>query len=148
MQRLNFPAYQFRVKSSENKMRIFDIIRKKFVVLSPEEWVRQHVIHWLTSDKKYPASLINVEKQLSVNKLKKRYDLVIFQPDGQIDLLVECKAYSQNINQEVFDQIARYNLEIKANYLMLTNGLQHYFCKLDTEQEKYVFMEQIPDFSR
>ena len=148
MQHLNFPAYNFRVKSSENKMRIFDIIRKKFVVLSPEEWVRQHVIHWLTSDKKYPASLINVEKQLTVNKLKKRYDLVIFQPDGQIDLLVECKAYSQNITQEVFDQIARYNLEIKANFLMLTNGLQHYYCKLDAEREKYEFMEQIPDFSR
>ena len=129
-------------------MRIFDIIRKKFVVLNPEEWVRQHVIHWLILNKKYPASLINVEKQLSVNKMKKRYDLVVFQPDGQIDLLVECKAYSQSITQEVFDQIARYNLEIKANYLMLTNGLQHYYCKLDTEQEKYVFMEQIPDFSR
>ena len=129
-------------------MRIFDIIRKKFVVLSPEEWVRQHVIHWLITDKHYPASLINVEKQLSVNKLRKRYDLVIFKSDGQIDLLVECKAYSLDITQDVFDQIAQYNLEIKANYLMITNGLQHYYCKLDTDQEKYVFLKQIPDFSR
>ncbi len=148
MQRLNFPAYDFRVKSSENKMRIFDIIRKKFVVLHPEEWVRQHVIHWLLLDKNYPASLINVEKQLRLNKLNKRYDLVIYQPDGQIDLLVECKAYDQKITQQVFDQIARYNMKIRANYLMLTNGLEHYFCKMDSEQEKYVFLEQIPDFSR
>ena len=148
MQRLNFPAYNFRVKSSENKMRIFDIIRKKFVVLDPEEWVRQHVIQWLINDKKYPASLINVEKQLTLHKLKKRYDLVVFKPDGQIDVLVECKAHTQKINQEVFDQIARYNLEIQANYLMLTNGLEHYYFKLDTSQEKYLFMEQIPDFSR
>ena len=148
MQHLNFPAYNFRVKSSENKMRIFDIIRKKFVVLDPEEWVRQHVIQWLINDKNYPATLINVEKQLTLHKLKKRYDLVVFKPDGQIDILVECKAYSQKITQEVFDQIARYNLEIQANYLMLTNGLEHYYFKLDTSQEKYLFMEQIPDFSR
>ena len=148
MQRLNFPAYNFRVKSSENKMRIFDIIRKKFVVLDPEEWVRQHVIHWLINDKNYPASLINVEKQLTLHKLKKRYDLVVFKTDGKIDILVECKAYSQKITQEVFDQIARYNLEIQANYLMLTNGLEHYYFKLDPSQEKYLFMEQIPDFSR
>ena len=148
MQHLNFPAYNFRVKSSENKMRIFDIIRKKFVVLNPEEWVRQHVIHWLIYEKNYPASLVNVEKQLSINKLKKRYDLVVFKPNGEIDILVECKAYSQKITQEVFDQIARYNLEIQANYLMLTNGLQHYYCKLDAGQEKYLFMKQIPDFSR
>ena len=148
MQRLNFPAYNFRVKSSENKMRIFDIIRKKFVVLNPEEWVRQHVIHWLIYEKKYPASLVNVEKQLSINNLNKRYDLVVFKSNGEIDLLVECKAHTQRITQEVFDQIARYNLEAEANYLMLTNGLQHYYCKLDAAQEKYVFMEQIPDFSR
>ncbi|MEL6918257.1 MAG: type I restriction enzyme HsdR N-terminal domain-containing protein, partial [Bacteroidota bacterium] len=91
MQNLNFSAYDFRIKSSENKAHIFDVIRKKFVVLQAEEWVRQHVIHYLIRDKKYPASLINVEKQLKINTLKKRYDIVVFNADGTIEILVECK---------------------------------------------------------
>ena len=148
MQLLNFPAYDFRVKSSENKVRIFDIIRKKFVVLNPEEWVRQHVLHWLIYQKNYPPSLINIEKQLKVNNLVKRYDLVVFKPSGSIEILVECKSYSIPITQDVFDQIARYNLQIEARYLMVTNGLEHYYCKMDTDKEKYIFLEQIPDFSR
>ncbi|MEN8790486.1 MAG: type I restriction enzyme HsdR N-terminal domain-containing protein [Flavobacteriaceae bacterium] len=148
MQLLNFPACDFRVKSSENKILIFDIIRKKFVVLQPEEWVRQHVVHWLIDHKQYPASLINVEKKITVNNLTKRYDIVVFNPDGSIELLVECKSHTQSLTQEVFDQVARYNLQIKASFLMLTNGLQHYFCKLDLEEEKYSFLKQIPDFSR
>ncbi len=148
MQQLNFPAYNFRVKSSENKTRIFDEIRKKYVVLNPEEWVRQHVLHWLLYHKKYPASLINVEKQLKINDLTKRYDIVVFKPDGSIHILVECKSYTSRITQYVFDQIARYNLQVQANYLMVTNGLQHYFCQMNVAEEKYVFLEQIPDFSR
>jgi len=148
MQILNFPACDFRVKNSENKIRIFDIIRKKFVVLQPEEWVRLHAVHWLIDQKKYPSSLFNVEKKITINKLTKRYDIVVFNPDGTIELLVECKAYTQSLTQEVFDQVARYNLQIRASYLMLTNGMQHYFCKLDPEEEKYTFLEQIPDFSR
>lgn len=148
MQLLNFPPCNFRVKSSENKVLIFDIIRKKFVVLQPEEWVRQHVVHWLIDQKKYPASLINVEKKITVNDLTKRYDVVVYNSDGSIALLVECKSYTQKLNQEVFDQVARYNLQIKASYLMLTNGILHYFCKLALEEEKYSFLEQIPDFSR
>ncbi len=148
MQLLNFPAYDFRVKNKENKILIFDIIRKKFVVLQPEEWVRQHVIRWLIEQKKFPASLINVEKKITINGLTKRYDIVVFTPNGSIELLVECKAYTQRLSQEVFDQVARYNLQIRARYLMLTNGLQHYFCKLDLDEEKYAFLEQIPDFRR
>lgn len=148
MQVLNLPAYDFRVKSSENKVRIFDIIRKKFVVLTPEEWVRQHVLHWLIYHKKYPVSLINVEKQLKINKLRKRYDLVVYNPDGTIELLVECKSYSSKITQEAFDQVARYNLQVQSNFLMVTNGMEHYYCKMEAAKEKYIFLEQIPDFSR
>ena len=148
MQRLNFPAYDFRVKSSENKVRIFDVIRKKFVVLSPEEWVRQHVLHWLLIHKNYPASLISVEKQLKINQVSKRYDLVVFNPDGSIEILVECKSCTTPISQSVFDQIARYNLQIDSNYLMVTNGLEHYYCKMDQREEKYIFLGQIPDFRR
>ncbi|MDC6364780.1 MULTISPECIES: type I restriction enzyme HsdR N-terminal domain-containing protein [Flavobacteriaceae] len=148
MQALNFPHYQFRVKNSENSLYIFDAIRKKFVALQPEEWVRQHVLHFLVFTKKYPKTLINVEKQLKVNELKKRYDVVVFNSDGSIELLVECKAPEIKIDQATFDQIAQYNLKLKANYLMVTNGLEHYYCKMDFESEKYMFLKEIPDFSR
>lgn len=148
MQALNFPNYGFRLKSSENKIHIFDVIRKKFVVLKPEEWVRQHVVHYLMEDKKYPKSLINVEKQLTVNAIKKRYDVVIYNSRGQIDLLVECKAPSVNIDQQVFDQIARYNMKLNAQLLMVTNGIDHYYCRMDYEQEKYDFIKDVPEFSR
>lgn len=148
MQPLNFPAFSFRIKNSQNRHYIFDSIRKKFVVLQPEEWVRQHVLHFLVFIKKYPKSLINVEKQLVVNRLKKRYDIVVYNPDGSIFLLVECKAPEIKIDQATFDQIARYNYELKSNYLMLTNGLEHYYCELDHKNEKYSFLNDIPDFSR
>ncbi|MCK0159677.1 type I restriction enzyme HsdR N-terminal domain-containing protein [Allomuricauda sp. F6463D] len=148
MQDLNFPPYSFRIKNSQNRQYIFDGIRKKFVVLQPEEWVRQHVLRYLVSTKNYPKSLINVEKQLTVNKLKKRYDVVVFNPDGTIYLLIECKAPEVGITQSVFDQIARYNYQLKAEYLMVTNGLEHYHCEMDFKNEKYRFLEDIPDFSR
>ena len=148
MQRLNFPETEFRFKSSENNTRIFDIIRKKFVILSPEEWVRQHALHWLINKKNYPNSLINVEKQLIINGMRKRYDIVVYKSDGSIALLIECKSPGIPITQEVFDQIARYNLQAKADYLMVTNGLEHYYCQIDVEEEKYTFLNQIPDFSR
>ncbi|MGB5273957.1 MAG: type I restriction enzyme HsdR N-terminal domain-containing protein [Flavobacteriaceae bacterium] len=148
MQALNFPNYGFRLKSSENKIHIFDVIRKKFVVLQPEEWVRQHVLHYLMEDKKYPKSLINVEKQLTVNAIKKRYDVVIYNSNGQIDLLVECKSPSVNIDQQVFDQIARYNMKLNAQLLMVTNGIDHYYCRMDYEQEKYDFIKDVPEFRR
>tara|TARA_R110002167_G_scaffold237673_4_gene442854 strand:- start:4439 stop:4885 length:447 start_codon:yes stop_codon:yes gene_type:complete len=148
MQVLNFPAYGFRFKSSENNVRIFDVIRKKFVVLQPEEWVRQHVVHHLMTDRHYPKSLINVEKQLTLNSINKRYDIVIYNPDGSIHLLVECKAPTIQIDQPVFDQIARYNMQLKATYLMVTNGLQHFYCKMDYREEKYTFLKDVPDFCR
>ena len=148
MKSLCFPQYDFRFKSSENTRYIFDIIRKKFVVLQPEEWVRQHVIHYLIEDKGYPKSLINVEKTIRMNGLSKRYDLVVFSPQGQIELLVECKAPGVTITQETFDQIARYNMTLQSSLLLLTNGIKMYCCKMDLEKEKYTFLDQVPDFSR
>ncbi len=147
MQLLNFPTYSFRFKNSENKVSIFDKIRKKFILLTPEEWVRQHVLEFLLIDKKYPKSLINVEKTVKVSGMNKRYDIVVFNSDGSIFLLIECKAPEVKIDQKTFDQIARYNLILNAQYLMVTNGLNHYFCEMDFENEKYVFLEQLPDFS-
>jgi hypothetical protein len=146
MQRLNFPAYSFRFKNSENKVSIFDEIRKKFVILTPEEWVRQHVIQYLIVEKGYSKSYINVEKIIKINGLTKRYDIVVFQPNGQIFLLIECKAPEVSISQNTFDQIARYNMNLKAQFLMVTNGLNHYFCSMDFENEKYHFLTGLPEF--
>ena len=129
-------------------MAIFDEIRKKFVVLTPEEWVRQHVVKYLLLEKKYPKSLINVEKLVKVNGLNKRYDIVVFQPNGEIFLLIECKAPEVAISQQTFDQIARYNLKLNAQYLMVTNGLNHYFCQMDFENEQYVFLKEAPEYRK
>lgn len=146
MQKLNFPNYSFRFKNSENKTYIFDVIRKKFLLLTPEEWVRQHVVNFLIEEKNYPKSLINVEKLVKVNGINKRYDVVVFRNDGSIFLLVECKAPEVNITQQTFDQIAQYNLVLKAENLMVTNGLNHYFCQMDFENEKYIFLKKLPEF--
>ena len=147
MQELNFPKFSFRFKNSENKISIFDSIRKKFVILQPEEWVRQHCIEYLSRVKNYPKSLINVEKELVINSLKKRYDIVVFNSDGSIYLIVECKAPKITISQETFDQISRYNLALNATYLMVTNGLNHYYCQMDFENERYQFLNELPEYN-
>jgi len=121
MELLNFPKYTFRFKNRENKIYIFDAIRKKFVVLTPEEWVRQHTVQFLMQEKNYPISLINVEKELIFNDLKRRYDIVIFNSDGSIFLVVECKRSAITIKQNTFDQIARYKR---------TTGLSVVSCEL------------------
>jgi type I site-specific restriction endonuclease len=148
MEHLNFPKYTFRFKNRENKIYIFDAIRKKFVVLTPEEWVRQHTVQFLIHEKKYPTSLINVEKELIFNDLKKRYDIVVFNSDGSIFLVVECKRSNVTINQETFDQIARYNMILDADYLMVTNGMQHYYCIMDYEAQQYHFLRDIPAYKK
>lgn len=147
MVKLNFPTYSFRFKNSENKVSIFDEIRKKFIILTPEEWVRQHVVRFLLEEKKYSKSFINVEKTIKINGLTKRYDVVVFNPDGSIFLLIECKSTDVSISQATFDQIARYNMTLKADYLMVTNGLNHYFCSMDFENEKYTFLRELPEYS-
>ncbi|WP_299528302.1 type I restriction enzyme HsdR N-terminal domain-containing protein [uncultured Lutibacter sp.] len=146
MQQLNLPTYKFRIKSTKNKYVIFDIIRKKYVSLTPEEWVRQHIIHYLIEEKNYPLSLIGIEKKLTINKLTKRTDILVFNTEGLPHIIVECKAPSININQNAFDQIARYNLKLNANYLIVTNGINHYYCKMDFEKEEYVFLKNIPNY--
>ena len=148
MNKLNFPDYSFRFKNSENKVAIFDEIRKKFVVLTPEEWVRQHTVQFFIQECNYPKSLINVEKQVQINGMSKRYDIVVFRPDGSIFLVVECKQPEVNITQNTFDQIARYNFTLNAEYLMVTNGLNHYFCQMDFEKEQYTFLKELPKYKK
>lgn len=147
MQKLNLPSYTFKTKSNENKMLIFDNLRKKYVVLTPEEWVRQHFVEYLVKEKNYPVSLIAIEKQLTINNRKKRTDILIFNSNGKPNIIVECKAPSVKITQDTFDQIARYNLKLDADYLVITNGLEHYYCSLDKENETYVFLRDIPSYN-
>lgn len=144
MLKLNFPTYSFRIKNKENKRFIFDPIRKKFIILSPEEWVRQNVIQFLIETKGYSPNLINVEKQLRLNNTTKRYDVVVFKSDGSVNIIVECKAPQINITQETFDQIARYNLVSQSDYLMVTNGMEHYYCKIDYVNQGFVFLRDLP----
>lgn len=146
MQKLTLPNYNFKLKSSQNKTLIFDELRKKYLVLTPEEWVRQHFVCFLINEKKYPISLIALEKQLTINNRKKRTDILVFNKEGNPEIIVECKAPAIKINQDTFDQIARYNLKLKANYLIVTNGLEHFYCKMDFENETYIFLKEIPDY--
>lgn len=127
---------------------IFDPIRKKFVVLTPEEWVRQHYLAYLMEIKNYPPSLINIEKKIDVHGQPKRYDIVVFYPDGRVRILVECKAPHITIDQETFDQIARYHLSLNADYLLIGNGLQHYCCRVDQSKSEYKFLPEIPAYIR
>ena len=117
------------------------------MVLTPEEWVRQHFVQFLIQEKKYPVSLIAIEKQLTINNLKKRSDILIFNKDGKPEIIVECKAPKIKITQDTFDQIARYNLKLKANFLVVTNGLEHYYCKMDFEKESYIFLKELPSYN-
>jgi len=146
MQTLNLPTYNFKLKNSQNKTLIFDKLRKKYVVLTPEEWVRQHFVHFLIDQKKYPETLIAIEKQLTINNLKKRTDILIFNSDGKPEVVVECKAPSIKISQKTFDQIARYNLQLKADFLIVTNGLTHFYCKMDFKNKTYIFLKNLPDY--
>jgi len=148
MQKLNFPVYNFKYKNTENKPYIFDIIRKGFYSLTPEEWVRQHMIHYLIQEKKYSPQLIAIEKQLNINGLKRRFDIVVFNKKLQPHILIECKAPTVPISQKTFDQANQYNWLLKAPFLILTNGLKHYICKIDFEQNKYQFLTEIPEFTK
>lgn len=146
MQSLNLPTFKFKIKNTKNKYAIFDIIRKKYVSLTPEEWVRQHIIHYLVEEKNYPISLIAIEKKITINNLTKRTDILVYNTKGLPDIIVECKAPSIKISQSTFDQISRYNLNLNANYLMVSNGLNHYYCKMDLKKEQLIFLNDIPNY--
>ncbi len=144
MTTLNLPPCKFKTKKNENKEFIFDNLRKKYILLTPEEWVRQHFVSFLINQKKYPQSIIAIEKQLTLNGLKKRTDILIFNKNGLPHIIVECKAPSIKITQSSFDQIARYNLKLKAKYLIVTNGLSHFYCEIDHVKEAFIFLKEIP----
>jgi hypothetical protein len=144
MVELNFPSCSFRVKKTGTGLHIFDGIRKKFVALTPEEWVRQHTVEFICATKGYPRSWVSLERKISLNGLTRRYDIAVFGPDGRIALLVECKAPDVAVSQQTFDQIARYNMALGAAMLMVTNGLQHHFCTIDHQNARYDFLPDLP----
>ena len=146
MKELNLPYYRFRFKNDGTKSLIFDELRKKYLVCSPEEWVRQNLIKYLINEKNVPSSFISLEKEINLNELKRRYDALIHSHDGSPIMLVECKAPGIKIKQEVFTQIAEYNIVFKVPYLFVSNGIQHYVCRIDIEERKIEFLRELPDY--
>ncbi|WP_282125358.1 type I restriction enzyme HsdR N-terminal domain-containing protein [Marinifilum flexuosum] len=146
MENLNLPTYSFKIKSDLQRKLIFDSIRKKYVVLTPEEWVRQNFIRYLVEEKDYPASLIAVEKKVDVNLLPQRSDIVLYNRNANPVMIVECKASKIKITQDVFNQIARYNMKLRVPFLVVTNGLKHFCCYMDYEKKSFKFLEDIPNY--
>lgn len=146
MEKLNLPEYEFRIKEEEGKKYIFDSIRKKFVALSPEEWVRQNFIEYLKSEKKYPESLMAVEKQIVINHNPRRFDLLIYLRNGQPHLIAEFKAPNVKITQETFDQVVRYNMALRVERVLVSNGLQHFACEIDYKNNKVKYLNELPEF--
>tara|TARA_B100002019_G_C21262349_1_gene597474 strand:+ start:1483 stop:1923 length:441 start_codon:yes stop_codon:yes gene_type:complete len=144
MKRLNFPNYEFRLKKEGQKRFIFDLIRKKYVQLSSEEWVRQNCIRFLIEEKRISKFSIAIEKEIEFNGIKKRFDIVSYSSEGKINLLVECKAPNIEINQKTFDQILIYNKILKSKYLMVTNGINHYYCKINEDRKNIKFLANFP----
>lgn len=146
MDNLNFPSYDYRVRNHGQSKQIFDRIRKRFVALTPEEWVRQHMISFLINEKNYPSSLLAVEMSLKLNRLRKRADIVAFGRNGIPYALVECKAPSVPVSQNSFDQAARYCIATGIKLVIITNGLKHYCAEIDNEMKGYKFREDIPNY--
>jgi len=143
---LNLPPYPFKITDQDGQLFLFDEIRKKEVVLTPEEWVRQHFVQYLIKEKKYPRSLIKLEGGLRLNGQAKRSDIVVFNNRGEKILMVECKAPSVKITQKVFDQIARYNITHHVPLLAVTNGLNHYYCKIDFDNHRFDFIAGLDSY--
>jgi type I site-specific restriction endonuclease len=146
MQTLNLPEPALRIRIKGDKQEVFDSVRKKFVTLTPEEWVRQHFIHYLTDHRNVPRSLIAVEASLNYNRLKKRSDIVVYGKDGSPCLIVECKAPEVMVTQAVFDQVAMYNMALKVPFLAVTNGMVHFACHIDHGTGKILFLKEIPEY--
>lgn len=146
MQELNLPGYEFRLKTVGSKKYIFDSVRKRFVLLTPEEWVRQNFIRYLSEEKRYPQSLMAVEKQIILNGKQFRFDLLIYRRNGEPLLIAEFKAPNVKISQDTFDQVVRYNMVLKVELVVVSNGLQHFICEIDYDSINYQFLKEVPEF--
>ncbi|WP_242928367.1 type I restriction enzyme HsdR N-terminal domain-containing protein [Pontibacter vulgaris] len=148
MDTLNLPPFEYKLKQSEANSLIFDALRRKYVLLTPEEWVRQHFLHYLLNQLHYPKSLISVERGTTYNKLQKRTDICIYNNMGQPHLLVECKAAYVPITQEVVKQVSTYNQALQAKYVAITNGLEHFCWEVDFKTRRYLPLQEIPVFQQ
>lgn len=146
MTRLNLPPFEIKLRGTKAQPQIFDILRKKYIALTPEEWVRQHFVHFLVEHKGYPAALMANEIQLKVGEKTLRADSVLYSRDLKPRMIIEYKAPHIPITQKVFYQISIYNMLLHVDYLVVSNGLQHYICKMDYNDKKYLFLEDIPDY--
>lgn len=146
MIKLNLPSFDLKLKGTKEHPMILDILRRKFVALTPEEWVRQHFIHFLVEHKNYPSSLLANEIQLKCGNKVLRADSVLYTRELTPKMIIEYKAPHIPITQRVFDQISSYNFLLHVDYLVVTNGLQHYICKMDYAGKKYLFLEDVPDY--
>ncbi|WP_256007563.1 MULTISPECIES: type I restriction enzyme HsdR N-terminal domain-containing protein [Pedobacter] len=144
---LSLPQYPFRITLKDSRHYIFDEVRRKHLVLTPEEWVRQHFIQYLISRKNFPKSLIQIEGGLQLNRLQKRTDIVIFNSQGEKIMIVECKAPSVKITQATFDQAARYNSVHKTRWLVVTNGIKHCYAQIDHTQGSFAFVADLPEYT-
>ena len=144
--KLNFPEYTFSVRQTDGKAEIFDVVRKKFVALTPEEWVRQNLIHYLNECKKYPIGLFQVEGSITVNSMPKRCDIIVYNNSLKPLLLVECKKPSVVLNQKIFDQATLYNLSLEVPYILITNGLKHSCFSMNRKEGKVQYHSEIPDW--
>jgi len=148
MQHLNLPEYQFNIKKKwTDSLVIFDTLRKRWVALTPEEWVRQNFVRYLIEDREFPAALMNNEISLTQNGIKRRCDTLVADRQGLPLVIVEYKAPTIEISQKAFDQIVRYNMVLRAQYLIVTNGMRHYCCKIDYENNSYAFLQEIPTYN-
>ena len=147
MRKLNLPLFEFKIKKENNNTIIFDQIRKKWIILTPEEWVRQNFISYIL-EKNYPKSLINCEKVFYINKVSKRYDIVVYDSSGDVKILVECKSYDVSLTKKHFDQVMRYNLELKSEYVIVTNGLKHFYFEFDEDEKIYKQKEDLISYKK
>lgn len=146
MYRLNLPQYEIKIVRREGKAAILDILRRKYVSLTPEEWVRQHFIHFLTEHKGYPGTLLANEVELMCGQKRLRCDSVLYDRTARPRMIIEYKAPTVQLTQKVFDQISSYNMLLKVDYLIVSNGMRHYCCKMDYENHRYVFLKDIPEY--
>lgn len=144
--KLNLPAFKHQLKKIEDKIYIYDIVRKKYIFLTPEEWVRQHFTHFLINEYNYPKSLIATERGLYYNSLQKRTDIVVYDRSGNPFLVIECKAAHVPIDQKVFNQVAMYNKIHQAPYVCVTNGMVHYCCEINFDNNDFEFLNDLPEF--
>ena len=146
MFRLNLPQYEIKIGEKDGKHTIFDFLRRKYVALTPEEWVRQHFTHYLVEHKGYPKGLMGNEVELHIGDKRLRCDTILYNKQGEPRMIIEYKAPTIQIQQKTFDQISVYNLLLHVDYLIVSNGLQHYCCKMDYNNQKYLFLQDIPDY--